>query len=179
MRAALSLTAATAAVALGGCALLSPVPALELAKATATAASTAISYGPSEASNTVRHEHAPVPFVCIEYNRHVPVADVLPALQAELRGLQIGSRIYEAGSAPPDCAVWLRYTAAMGWGVPPFASEHRAYLTSAQLALQTDDGRVLASSEYVLDSVFGVGKWATTRSKLSPVVIALITGFEN
>ena len=179
MRAPLTLTGATAAAALAGCAVLSPVPALELAKATATAASTAIAYGPSRASHTVRHANDAFPSLCIEYNRNVPVPDVLPALQAELRGLQIDSRIFEAGSAPPGCTVWLRYAAAMAWDVPPFASEHRAYLTAAQLALQTDDGRVLASSQYELDTVFGIGKWASTRSKLSPVVVALITGFEN
>lgn len=171
----------TAALCLtqAGCAVFSPVPALELAKATATAASTAISYGPSRARHTVRHEHAPVQSICIEYNRQAPVQDVLPALQAELRALHIDSRVYDTGSTAEGCAVWLRYAASMDWGIPPFASEHRAYLTAAALSLQTADGRILSSSQYELDTVFGLGKWSTTRSKISPVVVALITGFEN
>lgn len=179
LRSALAVSIAGLGAVCTGCAVFSPVPAIELAKATATAASTAISYGPSHASNTVYHLHAPFQSLCIEYNRDSQVQDVLPALQAELRSLRIDSRVYDAGTAPETCAVWLRYAASMEWGVPPFASEHRAYLSAAVLALQASDGRILSTSQYDLDTVFGVGKWASTRSKISPVVVALVTGFEN
>lgn len=178
-RLALAATLPWLAAGLPGCTLLSPAPALELMKATATVASTAISYGPSNASNTVYHLHAPFQSLCIEYNRDAQVQDVLPALQAELRSLRIDSRIYDAGTAPETCAVWLRYAASMEWGIPPFQSEHRAYLSGAVLALQASDGRILSTSEYDQSSVYGVGKWASTRSKISPVVVALVTGFEN
>lgn len=174
-----TVLAALAGATQTGCAVFTPVPALELLKATATATSTAISFGPSKASNTVRHDHAPFQSVCIELNRQAPVQDVLPALQAELRTLQIDSRIYDTGITPESCAIWLRYATTMDWGIPPFQAEHRPYLTAASLTLQTAEGRILSSSQYELDTVFGVGKWASTRSKISPVVVALITGFEN
>jgi len=174
-----TLLAAVAGATQTACAIFTPVPAIELLKATATATSTAIAFGPSKASHTVRHEHAPVQSLCIELNRQAPVPDVLPALQAELRTLQIDSRIYDTGVSPESCAVWLRYATAMAWGIPPFQAEHRPYLTAASLTLQTADGQILSSSQYELDTVFGMGKWATTRSKISPVVVALMTGFEN
>jgi hypothetical protein len=174
-----ALLAALLPLSLGACSVFSPMPAWELVKATGSAGSAALAYGPSEASQTVHHGDAPVSSLCIEYNRDAPAADLVPALQAELREHRVESRVYEAGTLPPRCEVWLRYVAAIQWGTPPLASGYRAYLSSAALSLHRANGRLMASSSYELDDRFGIGKWASTRSKLAPVVKALITGFES
>ena len=50
---------------------------------------------------------------------------------------------------------------------------------SAALTLRSDHGDVIASSQYALGDFMDMGKWASTRSKLAPVVTALLTGFEH
>jgi len=105
--------------------------------------------------------------------------DLVPALQAELRGIGVASRVYEAGAGADDCEVWLRYAATVDWETPPFGEVARPYLSAASMSLQRSGGALLASSGYSVDDAgFGASKWATTRTKLAPVVRALIQGFE-
>lgn len=173
------LAAATACLGLAACSMLSPIPTWELVKATGTASSLAISRAPSHASDTVHYGDAPVKRLCIEFNRNAPLPDLVPALQAELHAQGVASRVYEAGAGADDCAVWLRYAAAVDWDVPPFGNESRPYLSAASMSLQRAGGPLLASSGYRVDDAgFGASKWATTRTKLAPVVRALIQGFE-
>jgi len=173
----LALTLAVAV--LPGCSILSPIPLLELAKASGSAAASAISTGPSSAKNSVYHEHRTLDTVCVEYNPQTPDPDIAPALQAELKIHEIESRIYEMGSAPPSCHFRITYTAAIEWGTPPLASGYKSYIRDATLTLRDENGLVLSSSAYSLDGVFEMGKWATSRSKLAPVVTALVTGFDR
>jgi hypothetical protein len=168
-----------AAVSLSGCSIISPVPVLELVKATGAVAVSAISNGPSSAKNTVYHEHRSLDSVCVEYNPMTPDPDIAPALQAELRMHEIDSRIYESGGVPLSCHFRLSYTADIEWGTPPLASGYKSYIRDATLSLRDENGLLLASSAYSLDGVFQMGKWATSRSKLAPVVTALVTGFDH
>uniref|UniRef100_UPI001C0ECB41 hypothetical protein n=1 Tax=Arcanobacterium phocae TaxID=131112 RepID=UPI001C0ECB41 len=156
------------------CSVLSPQPTWELLKAAGSAATMAASSVGAKASNTVYHFHAPVSEVCIEFNPDVPVVDILPALQIELKTHRVDSRVYAAGGGATGCAHWLRYVAYADWDSPPFESSKRLYLRNAALTLQRADGRVLSHSQY--DAGTGVlsGKWAPTRQKLAPVVTALI-----
>jgi hypothetical protein len=162
-----------------GCSVFSPIPLWELAKATGAAAGAAIPYGPSQASNTVFHLHAPFHKLCIEFNPQTNVADVVPALQIELRKHQIDSRVYDVATPTEECGVWLKYTAYTAWDTAPLTGKYRAYINTATLTLQSSEGVVLSSSSYELGDTFGMGKWASTQSKLAPVVTALVTGFEN
>jgi hypothetical protein len=170
---------AGACVALAGCSVISPAPVLELIKATGAVAASAIAHGPSSARNTVYHEHAALDAVCVEYNPQTPDPDIAPALQAELHDHAIESRIYEEGGAPSTCKFRVTYTADIEWGTPPFASGYKSYIRDATLTLRDENGTVLSSSAYSLDGVFQMGKWATSRSKLAPVVTALVTGFDH
>lgn len=182
MRTALQRLAglALASAGLSGCSILSPVPLWEVTKVAGSAAGVAIDYGPSRASQTVYHLHPSFRQLCIEFNPDAPTEEIVPALQAELRSHQVDSRVYERGSRLTECRVWLRYAAQIEWGSPPFRDGWRPYLSSAALTLQTADGTVLSSSRYELDGgVLASGKWTATRSKLAPVVTALLTGFEN
>jgi len=170
---------AGAAFALEGCSIVSPVPALELVKATGAVAMSAISTGPSSAKNTVYHEHKALDAVCVEYNPLTPDPDIAPALQAELHNHEIDSRIYEEGGAPSSCKFRVTYTANIEWGTPPFASGYKSYIRDATLTLRDENGTVLSSSAYALDGAFQMGKWSSSRSKLAPVVTALVTGFDH
>lgn len=166
-------------MAVGGCSVVSPLPTWELVKATGSMTSLAVARAPSRAVDTVHFGDAPVRRLCIEFNRNVPLPDLVPSLQAELRAQGVASRVYEAGTRSDDCPVWLRYAASVDWGIPPLASEHKPYLSAAAMHLQRVDGALLASSGYTVDAAgFGTSRWATTRTKLAPVVRALITGFE-
>ena len=170
---------AGAAFALEGCSIVSPVPALELVKATGAVAMSAISTGPSSAKNTVYHEHKALDAVCVEYNPLTPDPDIAPALQAELHNHEIDSRVYEEGGAPNSCKFRVTYTANIEWGMPPFASGYKSYIHDATLTLRDENGTVLSSSAYALDGAFQMGKWSSSRSKLAPVVTALVTGFDH
>ena len=173
----LALTAA--ALVLPGCSIISPEPVLELVKASGAVAMSAISTGPSSAKNTVYHEHKALDRVCVEYNPLTPDPDIAPALQAELRNHEIDSRIYEEGGTPSSCHFRVTYTADIEWATPPFGNGYKSYIRDATLTLRDESGTVLSSSAYSLDGVFQMGKWATSRSKLAPVVTALVTGFDH
>jgi hypothetical protein len=173
------LLLAGAAVVLPGCSIVSPAPVLELVKATGAVAVSAISQGPSSAKNTVYHEHKSLDAVCVEYNPLTPDPDIAPALQAELRNHEIDSRIYEGGGTPASCKFRVTYTADIEWGTPPFASGYKSYIRDATVTLRDENGTVLSSSAYSLDGAFQMGKWSTSRSKLAPVVTALVTGFDH
>jgi hypothetical protein len=174
-----------AAGLLGGCSVFSPAPAWELLKAGSGAAGAALAYVPggAGASQTVHHGAAVPEQVCIEFNRTVQAVDLLPALQAELREHRVGSRVYESGVNMPDCSVWLRYVASIEWGTPPMGSNYRPYLSAAALSLHGADGRLLATSAYLPEESWtaplALGRWSPTRSKLAPVVKALLTGFHS
>lgn len=170
---------AAAACLLSGCSVLSVNPAIELAKATGAITLSVISTGPSEAKNTVYHEHPELDNVCVEYNPLTPDPDVAPALQSELKGHEIESRVYEAGAVPSSCRYRLSYTADIEWEIPPMGAGYKSYIREATLTLRDREGTVLASSAYGLDGAFQMGKWATSRSKIAPMVTAIVTGFDH
>ena len=159
-----------------GCSVFSAEPLWELAKAGGALVQGAVTeVGPSQARDTVVYAHGPIQRLCVEYNRSSQAADLLPALVAELQAQHIESRVYEAGGRNDQCDVWLRYTASIQWAVPPTGSDYRPYLDRATLVLNGADGRVLATSSFVLDDgLMSMGRWASTRDKLAPAVKALV-----
>jgi hypothetical protein len=167
------------ALQLGGCSIISPWSLWELTKATGAAATQAIGQGDGRASNTVAHEPKPVDSMCIEYNPRVPVEDIVPALQIALREHKVESRVYEAGGGPLQCEVWLRYSAYIDWGLPPFSTTYTPFISNASLTLYGANGQVLASSQYQVSDPFGRSRWATTHDKLAPVIAALLTGRDD
>ncbi|OWQ49235.1 hypothetical protein CDL60_00340 [Roseateles noduli] len=188
MRAAVARTLALGigigigALPLAGCSLLSPMPGIELAKATAGMATVAIGQGPTRATQTVFHDAALPDRVCIEYNRSLALPEFVPALIAELRDHEVQARVFEAGVRPGDeaCPAWVHYQGLQQWDKPPLSDQMRPYLSQATLSLHDAGGRLMAASSYRSDdATLGLGKWASTRNKLAPVVRALLTGFEG
>jgi hypothetical protein len=165
---------------LGACSILSPLPSWELLKAAGSAASVALANkSPAKASQTVHHGDAPVDEVCIEFNPEAQAPELVPALQAELRVQRVHSRVYESGAAQPLCRYWLRYLVSTQWDQPPLYGGYRSYVSALSLSLHRADGQLMSSSSYSVDEGLGIGRWASTRAKLAPVVRALITGFES
>lgn len=164
---------------LPGCGIVSPIPAWELVKAGAQATTLAISQSEPDASNTVYHSHSAFRSVCIAFNSRTQIPDIVPALQSVLRDRGIESRVYDNPQAARQCPVWLEYSAQFEWGTPPLGSEYRRFIYSAQLTLRSDTGQVLSTSEYQLDHLLERSKWTDTRTKMAPVVAALITGFQD
>lgn len=165
--------------ALTGCALVSPVPLWELTKAGGAAGYAVLTQRPGEARQTVRHRHVPYEQVCIEFNPDCQVADLLPALQAELHRHQLQTRVLLAGGPGERCEVWLHYEAWLEWGLPPLRERYEPYLQQATLSLRTPDGRLVVTSRYRPEGLLETGRWASTREKLVPVVSALLTGEER
>jgi hypothetical protein len=158
-----------------GCGIFSPAPLWELVKAGGAAASMVVSDAPGQATHTVQHPHPPVTQLCIEHNPDAQVADLLPSLQSELRRRRVASRIYEDGTPPSQCAIWLTYDAAFDWDTPPLVNQYRQVLTAASLTLRRSDGRVLASSQYAYNPSQPLGRWSSTERKLAPVLDAVLT----
>jgi len=184
MRAAVALTLALGLVVspLAGCSLLSPMPSIDLAKATAGMATVAIGQGPARATQTVFHDAALPDRVCIEYNRSLALPEFVPALIAELRDHEVQARVFEAGVRPGDeaCPAWLHYQGLQQWDKPPLSDRMRPFLSQATLSLHDAGGRLMAASSYRSDdATLGLGKWASTRNKLAPVVRALLTGVQG
>ena len=160
---------------LGGCSVLSPLPIWELTKAGAAAASMSMSsMAPSTATEAIHHGLPTEGSICVEYNEAAPAPDLLPALLGELAAQGKRSRVYDKAGATTGCDAWLRYSGFVQWGVPPMGDDQRPYLTQATLWLRDDRGRLIASSHYDLEAQSTrMGQWATTRSKLQPLVKAL------
>lgn len=115
--------------------------------------------------------------MCIEWNNQVAISDFVPVLQDELRRLNITSRVYPVGAEPTDCQAILYYSAARAWDRPMFSDHQEPYLSQAQLSVQ-QQGRLVAQERFNLDDSI-TGRWATTQTKLRPVVEALIFSEEK
>ena len=162
-----------------GCALITVEPLWELTKAAAVVANSTVALSPPSASNTLYKLRTPLDNVCIELNPQTQVPDLVPALQAELQKHGIESKVYDTQPAARMCNTWLEYTAYFEWGRPPFSGDFRPYVTSVQLALRSKQGELISSSQFQLDPYLSQGQWTSTRTKVSPVVTALVTGYQD
>ncbi len=163
-------------LALSACSIVTPSPLFELIKATGMAASTAIAQGPSDASYLVHHGASAPATLCIEYNPDTQVADLLPAIQNELKTHQIESRIYEISGVLDQCPIWLKYSAYMEWDTPPFSSTYQPFMSRAMFTLQRSNGEIIGSSGYELGAELQMGKWSGTRNKIARAIHALVKG---
>ncbi len=168
------------ASALSGCSVFSPLPLWELTKGAGVVVTAAISDGQGTAVNTIYHDHVSVGQVCIEFNPDCQVPDLIPAMQAQLKSLQIESRVYEAQTPVQACGYWVRYSAFTDYGVPLLGGAYMPYVSRISLTLISAQGQVLSSSAYLAErGEFGASKWASLPSKLKPVITALITGQDS
>ena len=155
---------------LSGCMIMTPSPALEAANLAGVAVMNTASIFPGSATDAVAHPHQHIKTVCIEFNPAVAVSDFVSAIQANLSANGVDSRLYDTGMQPSSCEATLDYTASLDWDQRLFSDEYSPYLTYASLTLR-QNGHVVASSNYKLGTL---DKWASTRTKLSGAVKALL-----
>ena len=147
-----------------------------MVKAGGMALDTAVAQGPSDASYLVHHGDKKPNSLCIEYNPDTQVADILPAIQNELKTHDIESRIYEISGILDQCPIWLKYSAYMEWDTPPFSSTYQPFMSRAMFTLQRNNGEIIGSSGYELGTELQIGKWSGTRNKIARAIHALVKG---
>ena len=110
----------------------------------------------------------PLKLVCIEENPKVLVDDLLSVLGSGFQSRNIRTTIYKS-NAPDLCEYTLWYTAFRGWDVTPF-------LRRVELRLRRGDETV-ATATYNHSGGLALNKWASTESKLTPVLDELLADF--
>ncbi len=108
--------------------------------------------------------------VCIENNPKVIVADFVSTVEDVFHDHSITTEIYN-GIIPEHCQYKMSYTALRSWDVTP-------YLSHAELRLFKGMQRI-GYAEYHLKGGGGLAlnKWASVKSKMTPVVNQLLAQY--
>jgi hypothetical protein len=106
--------------------------------------------------------------VCIEENPKVVVSDIVIVLENGFQRHGINTLVYSE-KAPDRCQYTLWYTAFRAWDLAPF-------LRHVELRLRHGD-EVIASATYNHSGGLALNKWASTETKLAPVIDELLSGF--
>lgn len=124
---------------------------------------TSIKITPIDSSLGVTH-------VCIERNTAVQVPGFVQIVQGGFRRHGITTQVLSP-PLPSDCEYTLTYTALRSWDMTTF-------LSHAELRLNSEDGQI-AYAEYHLNGKGGYAltKYASTRSKMDPVLDRLLDGY--
>ena len=109
--------------------------------------------------------------ICIEENEKVIVPHFLEIIRSGFDRHQIASDVFL--KPPVSCGVVLTYTALRKWDFVPF-------LSHAELWLRDKDGKQVGYAEYHLTGGggFDFSKWASTESKMNPVIDELLAGYK-
>lgn len=107
--------------------------------------------------------------VCIVENPKVTVPDFVAILRDGLSRHDIVTSVVSNDNAS-SCPVTLTYTALRSW-------DFSTYVSHAELRLWSN-GKQIGSADYHLRNKGGLAltKWASTKSKMDPVIDQLITG---
>lgn len=124
---------------------------------------TAVNVSQLDASYQLRH-------VCIEENPKVIVGEFLGVVEDGFQDHSITTEIF-SGEKPSHCTNHLTYTALQSWDFSP-------YLSHAELRLFEGNKRI-AYAEYHLRGKGGLSltKWASVRSKMTPVIDRLLAQY--
>lgn len=115
-----------------------------------------------------RTQHA-IEAICIVRNPKVAVSDMLSVMESGLMRHGISSRIIGNAEAFKEaCPYTLDYTAKRSWDMAP-------YLTFAELQLRKN-GQAIGMATYRHSGGLALNKWASTESKLAPVIDELLQG---
>ncbi|SHM36458.1 Sbal_3080 family lipoprotein [Vreelandella subglaciescola] len=126
---------------------------------------TSIQVQPLDASTTLEN-------VCIEKNEKVIVPNFLNVVRQGFTRHGIITKVYES-DLPANCEFMLTYTALRSW-------DFATYLSHAELWLHTKNSRQVAYAEYHLNGGGGLAlnKWASTESKMNPVLDKLLVNYK-
>lgn len=110
----------------------------------------------------------PIQLVCIQENPDVAVDDFLTIVESGFQRHGIRTIIYK-DKKPDRCEYTLTYTASRGWDLVPF-------MKYAELRLRHGD-ETISLATYKHSGGFALNKWASTASKLDPVLDELLAKF--
>lgn len=121
--------------------------------------------------DTVDREHS-LSNVCIEDNPKVIVAEFTGVIEDIFQEHGITTEIYNRGGMPEHCSIKMTYTATRGWDFTPF-------LKHAELRLYKNKKKI-GYAEYHLTGGGGLdlSKWASVKSKMTPVVNKLLEQYK-
>lgn len=113
--------------------------------------------------------------VCIQVNEKVIVKDFLSIVREGFEAHGISTILLDGrvnGSLADRCQAILTYTAFKTWDIA-------TYMHHAELRLEDLNRNKLASAEYHLNGRGGLAlnKWASTRSKMKPVIDKLLGAY--
>lgn len=112
----------------------------------------------------------PVSHICIEENAKVTEPSFLNVVTKRIESKGFTTEKFRA--APPShCKVTMEYTALRSW-------DFVTYLSHAEIRIKRE-GVVIADAEYHLigKGGFDLSKWASTESKMNPVVDELLADY--
>ena len=111
-----------------------------------------------------------VSHICIKNNPKVIVPGFLSVVRNGFEDHKIATMVFE-DELPTKCNTVLKYTALRSWDIV-------AYLSHAELWLEDREGKRLAYAEYHLVGGGGLSlmKWASVKSKMTPVIDELLSG---
>jgi hypothetical protein len=121
---------------------------------------TAVRVQPISGDHQVNH-------ICIQNNPKVTVSDFVQVMQEGFNKHGISSEVINS-DGKPGCGYTASYTARRTWDIT-------TYLSLAEINVQRD-GRQIASAHYHLRGKggFALNKWASTRTKILPVIDQLL-----
>ncbi|WNO10601.1 Sbal_3080 family lipoprotein [Teredinibacter sp. KSP-S5-2] len=124
---------------------------------------TAIEIKQVESSHNMDH-------VCIEYNAKVTIDEFVRIVEDIFQDHGITTEVYK-GLTPENCNFKLTYTALRSWDLTP-------YLSHAELRLFKGNERI-GYAEYHLKGKGGLAlnKWASVKTKMTPVVNRLLAQY--
>lgn len=126
-------------------------------------ACTAITVIPVDASLNARH-------VCIQDNPRVTISNFVQIVRDGFQRHGISTEVI-TNQKPARCEFTLTYTARRSWDIG-------TYMSIAELVLMKD-GREVARANYHLRGKGGLSlnKWASTKSKMDPVIDELLAQY--
>lgn len=120
--------------------------------------------------NRIDAQAHPLNFLCIEENPEVLVSDFLSVLERNIQKHGIKTLVYK-GQPPERCEYTVAYTASRGWDLAPF-------MNHAEIRLRRS-GETISLATYKHAGGFALNKWASTDSKLTPVLDELFANFQK
>lgn len=111
--------------------------------------------------------------VCIEDNPKVIVDDFIPVVTDLFDKHGITTQVYYGVDMPKSCEVKMTYTATRHWDITPF-------LSHAELRLYKE-GKKIGYAEYHLTGGggFDFSKWASVKTKMTPVIEELLLQYKQ
>jgi hypothetical protein len=107
--------------------------------------------------------------ICIEKNPIVTISDFLSVVEMGFMRHGIETKVYGEGQVSPDCEYTLTYTAHRAWDIAFF-------LDYGELRLK-QGSKTIGTATYRHRGGFALNKWASTESKMTPVIDELLSDF--